>query len=182
MTFTCLEVGQPCPPIIKNIERYRRFSGAKLEVHDNGNYLLLVFLDGMTNKEVEALRSSKITFKTIEERETGFLLTLVGISSRLQFEIIFDPTLYKGARGQIAALEKSNLITLVGIDTRNMNVRALRVITPPKRLRTKWLSSWNSMINMKDCSRLYVQWINSLYRYTLDELWNMAAYEGKGGE
>lgn len=182
MEINMISVGETLPPISKNMEKYKKFNGAKLEVDSDGNYFMYVFIDGMTKNEEEALKNKKITFKVIEEEEYEFLLTLVGISDDLQFEIIFDPTLYKSNKVGIARFKKSNFITLVGVDTRNMIVKACRIFTIPDHLRKIWLDSWEKMIGIEYCNFIYMNWVSNLYQYPLKRLWEIGKYISKVGE
>src|SRR5690606_27619173 len=134
-----LGVGEPIPEQWRGAVQ-RGFEGAYLEaVKDDGFYALLC-LPNISGKEKETLKTTKINVRIVEN--DGMLLTLIRFGSTpLIFELNFDPTLYPDQRA-IELLDFSDLLQIVGIDTKDLTIQALRVVTIPRRLIDEWRKSW----------------------------------------
>lgn len=99
----------------------------------------------------------------------------------LIFELNLDPTLYKDGRGQ--NLLKSNMLTIVGIESTTNIINTLRYCNFPTRLYTKMITVWDRAKDIENYSQKYTRWVNDLdNRYSLIQLWDVANYAGKMGE
>lgn len=159
-------------------------------------YCLVVYMNGMSEKERELLRFGKIRVRVIQEGD--FLLTMVKFgSSELVFEISFDPLLYKD--GRMDNLINCNMIYVVGIESRDGIIKSLRLVNMPRRLLLRFVSVWGKVIgsresssdvksydkscNYSDYSRKYVRWVEDLdKRYSVLDLWGLGEDVGVMGE
>lgn len=159
----------------KTSKNYLNRNGAVMEITNEGGYLLTVFLQNMTFQEKLALKNGRIEFKIIEDRDTGFLLTLVDFGKyTMTFEIVFDPTLYKDNRRNVEIFDKSNTINIIGVESTTNTIKTLRYISIPNKLLARWKKAWTKMLTVENCNTKYMQWINNLYRYDLSTLWKRA--------
>jgi hypothetical protein len=104
--------------------------GAALDLAEDGQPFISFFLRDMTEKEAEHIGGGKI--ETAYWLDRGFWLGLLKIGEML-FEITFDPMVhYLSYQGFSRDLFRENrAVTIIGIDTADMVVRALRASTYP---------------------------------------------------
>lgn len=150
---------------------------AVLELAEGGGFYLLVYLPDMADSEAEHLRKGKMRFRII--RQGDFVHTLVGFGP-MQFELPFNPARYSEDR--LPDLLKSNMVTVVGVDSRSTLVRALRYVNLPLKLWEIYKRCWAALLGGLISSTDYELWVDGLMQYSLDELWERAEYVGAGGE
>jgi len=177
--FTKLEVGTP----------YTLFTGKDmsnqtasiLECNQNGDLFLNIYLNNITLEEIKILRTEIIETKLIQEG--NYLLALIKYKNNkgITFELEFDPTIYKDDR--ISKI-KSNMLTIVGIESNTNIIQTLRWYNIPQKLHSTWLSNWSEVMKIDNYSKGYKKWINDLHkRYSVLELWDWyGKYSGKMGE
>lgn len=155
-------------------------NGAVLEAIYNGGFMLVVYLNNMTLKEKQALESGKVEVRLIKETDT-FLMPLIKFDKQLEFGLIFDPTKYTDERKDI--LFKSNMVTIIGIESTTNTINTLRLANMPMRLFRLFIGSWEQAKSIENFGQKYNAWVDDLYnRYSDDELWKMGVYIGKMGE
>ncbi len=179
--FTALEVGKEFPMFSKSKEKTLNIDGAIIEMlpKEHG-YTLSLYMCNMILEEVKILRFNKISCKYIQEGD--FILTLIGYNnSNIIFEISLDPTLYKDNRSDF--LLKTNMITVVGIESTNNIVKTIRYCSVPIKLYNKWIEVWGRAKDIEGYSEKYTRWVDDLdRRYSLVQLWDIGVYIGKMGE
>lgn len=155
--------------------------GAVLEALPGGGFALMILLDNMSSKEKQVLNKEKITVNIIKETES-FILPLIHFrSSDLCFELDYDPTAYKDQRQE--DMNKSNMITMFGLESTNNTIQALRYFSMPMTLYRLFLGCWYNAKQQQDFSEKYRRWVNDLQsRYSVLQLWDMGVYIGKMGE
>lgn len=171
--FTKLEVGKPSPfPAKPN------FDGAHFEADQRG-FLFLIYLSAMNSKERRALKSEIIRSRVL--KDDNKLLTLIKFgTSDLIFELSFDPNLYKDNRSE--QINKVNTVQVVGIDSRDNTLQALRLASVPKNLLGTWRDCFQSAKEDDSFSKKYGAWLDQLYsRHSVLDLWNVAENTGTFG-
>lgn len=180
--FTAIKVGEEYT--LFDIDKVRGIDSAMLfeALSDNSGYAMNIYFADMTSEEANLIASAPISVRVLRDTPT-FVLPVVRFGrSPLLFEIIFDPTLYKDNRSMQLTLE-NNLVTIVGVDSNTNIVKALRLVSIPKRLREIWLTSWTKALEMNDFSRKYNMWVSDISRrYSPEKLWDMSVYVGKFGD
>lgn len=158
---------------VKDYDKYRNIEGVIMECEADGGFSLIFYLPNMTLQEKEMLRSAKIVFKALEDKEKGYILTLVKIG-KLIFEIEFDPTLYHDQRQSIETLTFGNAMHVFGVDSKTNILQSIRMIGLYDNLIKIWGAGWLKMIENKDGG--YKKWVTNWHRFNLDALWEMAGY------
>jgi len=158
-------------------------NGCVFEQMQGGGVALIVYLDNMTIQEQLVLKHAKISVRVIRE-DKDLLLTMIRYDgSPLIFEMSFDPTLYKNKPEQYNQFIKSNMLTIIGIDSNTNIIKTLRLVSVPKRLYSLWISVWMNALKNENFSQKYNKWIDDLdSRYSVIKLWNMAENYGKMGQ
>lgn len=179
--FTVLEVGKEFPMFSKSKYKTIGIDGCIIEMLPEGHgYTLSLYMSNMTQEEIKILRFNKISCKYIQEGD--FILTLISYnSSDILFELSLDPTLYKDDRSDF--LLKTNMLTVVGIESTNNIVKTIRYCSIPIKLYNKWLTAWSRAKEIESYSEKYIRWVDDLdRRYSLKQLWDIGVYIGKIGE
>ncbi|MDD4111347.1 MAG: hypothetical protein PHS54_07430 [Clostridia bacterium] len=181
--FSFLAVGQPLE-LFKTRPEFKYQDGAVFECLQGGTFAFIIYMNKITEQEKEILRKNKIRVKII--REDDFLLTMINyVGTPLVFEMSFDPTLYKD--GRFFSLSKSNLITIIGVDSSNNIIQTLRTVSTPPKLfgiwQKYWLKPWNISHYQEDFTIRYKEWVDNLdTKYTVLQLWERGEYIGVMGE
>jgi hypothetical protein len=181
--FTVLLVGQPFE-LFKTRPDLHCADGAIMELLPGGTFAIIVYMNQMTKHEKEILRKNKIKVKIICEDD--FILTMINyVGSPLIFEMSFDPTLYKD--GRLFDISKSNLVTIIGVDSSNNVIQTLRTVSTPLKLfeiwKKYWFKPWDISHHQKDFSIQYKKWVDNLdLKYTVLQLWERGEYIGSMGE
>ncbi len=173
--FHKLEVGKPFD-LFANIVH---FDSCIMEVMNDGTFMLVIFLRGMSNIERELLRKGTINTRIIENG--NLILPLVRFNnSDLIFEINFNPFLYKDERKILAG--KSNMVNIIGIELIDYTVQTIRFVNMPLKLYSKYITNWN-LGDPLEYSKQYITWVDELQsKYSVLDLWNMGQYIGRFGE
>lgn len=155
-------------------------NGGILEIlHDKG-LMLVLYMQNMRKSEEQAIRKSKIHVRTIKEWPNMLMLIRFASPDNLIFEISFDAGLYSDERRNY--LGETNLLQIVGVESTNNTIRAMRLVSIPRNLLATMVRYWSPSTD-KDHFARYRCWIDNLYaRYTTMQLWNMAEYTGQLGE
>jgi hypothetical protein len=174
--FKCIAIGDDFE--LFTGRNYKNTTGCILEINQEGDFTLVVYLDKMTPEEEFLLSKSKITVKQIREYNYVLFLMQFGNTDFI-FEISFNPFLYKDNRRNI--IGKSNMVLMVGVDSNTNKIKTLRQFNLPKQMFMSLITQ--SKNNDKYYSEKYTRWINDLdNRYSVIKLWAMATYIGKMGE
>jgi len=95
-------------------------------------------------------------------------------------ETPFDPTVYQAhipdSREQIM---RTGLVTIVGVDSNTMTIRALRALSLPahfkRAIREAWQDAWDNPVY----SQQYARWVDAVkICYTLQEMFDRAEHMG----
>ena len=179
--IVALQVGKPFPMFTNSQRNMISTDGCIFEAlpKDQG-YILCLYANRMSKREYEILRHEEIKCKYIQEGD--FILTLIGYgNTELMFEISYDPTLYKDGRG--INFIKSNMLTVVGIESTTNVINTLRYCNIPVKLYSKLITIWDKAKDIENYSQKYTNWMNDLdSRYSLLELWDIGVYAGEMGE
>ncbi|BCV23260.1 hypothetical protein [Gelria sp. Kuro-4] len=167
-----LKVGEPFSVRLPSGEEKVYF-----ELAEGGGFYWIVGLPKMTESEIEVLKRKPIKFYTIQEQGFVYLLARIGY---MEFELHFNPALYAYAPDRLAFLTKSNMVTLVGVDSETNIVRVLRYFNLPLRLWDKLQASWQ--VVLREGGKVYDDWVETLRSFSLDDLYRRAEYVGRGGE
>lgn len=155
--------------------------GAVMESLEDGQFCISVFLTNMSEKEKKLLKDANITVKLFKDTDY-FLLPLTGFSDKLNFSLIFDPFKYKDKKRK-ENLYKSNMVTVIGVESTTNIVQAIRYCNMPRKLFLAMIVAYDTAKEIKGFSKRYDRWVDDLYsRYTDDQLWQMATYIGRMGE
>lgn len=139
---------------------------------------LLVLGPNFTEKEVERFRNEPIHVRVM--RESSFVLSLIRFgSSRLMFELIFDPTRYQDQRA-VEVLSQMNTVTFFSVDTASNILRSIRYTNAPEKWRQVLLKSWREAFFAQDYSERYQRWVKELEsRYSMMSLWEYGSPLGR---
>jgi hypothetical protein len=149
---------------------------------DGSGYALNIYMADMLEEEAKIIASSPVVARVMTDSPSLMLPIIRFGSSPLIFEIIFDPTIYKDNRSMQLALD-CNMVQIVGVDSRTNIVKALRLASMPKKLRSMWLTSWSRAYEDPDFSAKYKRWTEDIAsRYPLTDLWERSVYVGKFGD
>jgi len=175
-----LEVGKEFPMFINSKRNMVNADGCIFEILPENDYIICIYMRGMNKNEISALRYEKIKCKYIQEGD--FILPLIRYgNTELIFELNLDPTLYKDGRGN--NLLKTNMLTIVGIESMTNVINTLRYCNFPVRLYSKLITIWDKAKDINNYSDKYTRWVNDIdNRYSLVQLWDMGIYIGKMGE
>jgi hypothetical protein len=173
-----IAVGEPFT-LVDSI-KYMNFSGCVLESTEQGDFILPIYLNNMSNQEKLALRKSTIKVKVIKDANY-LVLHLIDIKGLGQFELIFNPLLYTGEKRD--NFLKSNLITIIGIESTKNIVQTIRQVNMPKQMYINFLGQFQEGKEIENYSNRYNRWIDDLIsRYSVEQLWDRGNYIGKLGE
>jgi hypothetical protein len=155
--------------------------GAIIEMLQDGRYVLIVYLAGMTLEEQIALKTSKIHVRVIKETD-DFILTLIRYgNSPLIFEMSFDPTLYSDERRKL--FTKSNMLHIIGVDSNTNIIKTLRYCSMPYKLFDVYKDAFKLALTRENFSQKYKNWVDDLdQRYTTVQLWGIAKNYGQMGQ
>jgi hypothetical protein len=180
MELVEISVGEKFP-LFKNSDM-RGQTGMVFEAIDAGGYAMLIYMDGMSKEEVDVLNDHRIDVRIFKDSPALVLPLIKFIDSPIQFEIIFDPTLYKDQRAMQLAFD-NNLINLYAIDSDTNIVKAIRSFNMPKKLREIWVTAWTLAFEEEAFSPRFTKWVNDVTsRYSLTELWGRGESIGYMGE
>ncbi len=150
--------------------------------YDTSGYMLIVALPDMSPVEARTIRRAPVAVGAIIE--SPFVLPVWAFEgSELYGETPFNPTLYgeliPGARESI---DRANLVTIVGVDSASMIVRALRVANLPRAWVERTGRAWQAAWDGPNYSARYQKWLDRLMARSLDEIVRRAEPMGKLGE
>jgi hypothetical protein len=150
---------------------------------DPAGYILIAFLRGMTDREAKILDRNKVRVSAIVKGACVMPIWRWA-GSQLYAETPFDPTVYlplvPGAKEQLL---RSNLVTLVGVDSTTIITRVLKVANLPQRFIDAAHEAWKGAWDDLDYSAKYAQWRMELTsEHSLDRLVAQAEYLGCLGD
>jgi hypothetical protein len=144
---------------------------------DPSGFILIVAMAGMTDREAEIIRKHKMTISAFTDRECVLPLWRFE-DGDVYGETPFDPTVYQaripGSREQIM---RTGLVTIVGVDSNTMTIRALRALSLPahfkRAIREAWQNAWDNPVY----SQQYARWVDAIkVAYTLQEMFDRAEH------
>ncbi len=178
--FQTFTVGQPFR--FRDAETCLRNCEAFLLEWDRSGYMLIVALPGMTPGEVDIIKRNLVCVSALVEG--ACVLPIWRFSGSALFgETPFDPTKYRKWIPEFPSLlPKSNLVTVMGVDSATMIVKVLRAANLPKTFVAKAVNAWQRAWDDPSYSARYSQWIDSLMLRSLDDISARAEYMGRLGD
>lgn len=136
---------------------------------DVSGYMLIIALPGMTDEEALVVRQNRVAVKAVIDGP--FVLPFWEFEgSPLYGETPFDPTAYRAMLPESTTeIPQANLVTVVGVDSASMLVRALRVANLPagwRRVVPAWEPAWED----PEYRSRYAAWLDRLATLSLDEV------------
>ncbi len=174
-----LEVGKPFELFAGR--DYSGIDGCMFELLHDGSFVLIVYMNNMTEKEREVLRKTKIETRIIQETDYFIIHLIKFTGTPLIFEIDFDPTLYPDERKDMIA--ESNMVSIIGVESNDNTIQTLRLANMPLGLHEKLVAAWIQAKEIEGFSKKYKAWIMDLQsRYSVLGMWKMGVYMGKRGD
>ena len=138
---------------------------AFMELSEGGGFYILIYLPDITESEAMQMRKGKLEFRFM--REGNFVFTLLGLGP-MQFEFPFNPKKYDA--NKIMNLFRSNMATIIAVDTQSTLVRAIRYVSIPMGLWETYKECWPETDKQE-----YDLWADSIMRrYSIYDLWAIA--------
>jgi hypothetical protein len=146
---------------------------------DPSGFILIIAMVDMTDREAEIIRKHKMTVSAFTGGECVLPLWRFA-DSDVYGETPFDPTVYRAripdSREQIM---RANIVTIVGVDSNTMTIRALRAVSFPahftRAIREAWQGVWDNPVY----SQQYARWVDTMkVCYTLQEMFDSAEHTG----
>ena len=137
---------------------------------DRSGYMLIIALPGMTNREADVVKQHKVQVRALIEGV--FVLPFWRfMDSALYGETPFDPMAYRSSLPEsIKEIPQTNLITVVGLDSASMFVRALRVANLPAAWLRRVVPAWEPAWEDPEYRSRYAAWLDRLATLSLDEV------------
>lgn len=162
-------------------KHFNLMDGCVLEaLEDRDGFLMTIYLNNMSREEKDLLNHRTIKTRMIKNGNKVLFITRYG-DSPLMFEASFDPTLYKDLRAMQITFE-NHMVTFVGVERATNEVQTLRMANFPMKLKQALITAWSSAYEDENYSMKYANWVQSLYRYDMFQLWEMAEDVGYFGE
>ncbi|UJF36562.1 hypothetical protein [Paenibacillus hexagrammi] len=145
-------------------------------------YMLILFMPNMTRLESELISSGKIQFRVLKET-SSFMLALARFgNSDLIYEIGIDPNQYEEKELMKLCID-NNMMAVVGLDSVDNTIKAMRYGNMPNGLRQKFIAAWTNARAQEGFGEKYRRWIADLWgRYDTFRMWDIATYVGRLGE
>lgn len=180
MNFERIAVGEP---LAGAREAQLRNQTLMLLEWGNSGYTLYVALPNMTEQEAEIIKHNKIKVRMLGEADC-LLPVWQFIDSPIFGETPFDPTLYLPYYLDCKEdLPKTNLVTIVGVDSATMIVQTLRAANLPNNWRPIVSSAWSDVWEDPTYSKRYSAWLDKvIQRYTPKQLLRGSLRMGYLGE
>lgn len=178
---TLLSVGEKYPLFEQNTRLFHGLDGGILEAFPEGEGLIYtLYLQKPSSEEIRLVQERKMSVRLLED--TPYCLPLIQFgSSRMIFEMSFDPTLYPDDRAfQIG--RSNNVLTIVLVDSESNTVRALRSANLPLAFIERCTNLWKLAFADIHFSDNYKKWYAQKQKHPLETLWDRAIYLGKLGE
>jgi hypothetical protein len=180
MNFERIAVGEP---LAGAREAQLRNQTLMLLEWGNSGYTLYVALPNMTEQEAEIIKHNKVKVRMLGEADC-LLPVWQFIDSQLFGETPFDPTLYLPYYLDCKEdLPKTNLVTIIGVDSATMIIKALRAANLPNNWRHIVSNAWSDAWEDPTYSKRYNAWIDTVIaQYTPKQLLREALRIGYLGE
>lgn len=181
MDLQRFEVGKPLA--YRDVETRIRNQTLMLLEWDNSGYILIIALPDMTEKETAIIKKNRVRVHAIAE--SGYILPVWHFTgSQLFGETPFDPTAYRNYIPNYSELlPKTNLVTIIGVDSATMVIKALRAANLPSAAVKMATSAWESILDDTSYSSKYARWVDDLTtRYSIKEILELAKYIGRLGD
>lgn len=149
----------------------------------NSGYTLYVALPDMSEQEAEIIKQNKVKVRVFQTANC-VLPVWQFVGSQLFGETPFDPTLYLPYYPDCKEdLPKTNLVTIIGVDSATMIVQALRAANLPNNWRRIVSNAWSAAWEDPMYSKRYNAWIDTVIaQYTPKHLLREALRIGYLGE
>lgn len=155
-----ISVGEPFDGPIP-ISRQAAF----MELSEGGRFYILIYLPDITDSETYEISKGNLEFRFLREKD--FVFTLLGLGP-MQFEFPFNPKKYDANKAM--NLFRSNMATIIAVDTRSTLVRAIRYVSIPLGLWDVYRECWPETDKQE-----YELWADSIFRrYSIYDLWAIA--------
>lgn len=166
----------------RNVDQVVRGRDRVVLEWDQSGFILICAMTDMTEVESQNLSQNKVRVSAMIEGE--FILPVWRFAgSQVYGETPFDPTVYRpyvpGSREQIL---DSRIVTIVGVDSETMVVRALRAANLPPRFIRATQDAWKTAWDDPTYSKRYASWIGTMMCYSTEELIERAEYTGSLGD
>jgi hypothetical protein len=181
-SFNIISVGQELS-ILKFKDNLKIDCGLRFEAFETNGYIMVIYMNKMTKKEIEILKNQEINVRVIKESDSLILAMIRFGNEQIIFEIIFDPTAYNNYNRSMQ-LKLNNIINIVGVDSETNLVTMIRNINMSEGLRQEWIKSWEKAFKERESySSKYKEWIADIRnRHSIIELWNKGVNVGKLGD
>lgn len=172
------KVGQtvPYPFNTANVQ-----DGAILTLDAEGAACLGIYFGGMTKEEALAIRKKPISTAAVSE--PPYWLGAIKIGPVI-CELEYDP-MRDVKRGQPFSADffrENSLVTILGIDSRDMNLRALRAATYPPKLLRSLFEAYSEFTPDEKYSMGYQTFLFRHRKGTIEDLWQKMTKTGAFGE
>lgn len=175
-----LQIGAPFPLFPKGTKTMQNQNGCIMEFLEEASFISMIFLRDMTELEKEMLLNAKIFVRVFAEDILKLFIVRFA-NSFLVFEMSFNPSLYKDDKSKL--IEKSNLLAIIGIESRNLKTQTIRLVNIPKAMHKALVDLTQDTKNFKNYNELYNNWYKDITsRYDTLKLWDMSYYLGRMGE
>lgn len=169
-----LEVGKRVPsPFCDIVIR----DGALFKFAEDGSTYLPIYFFDMSNEEAQEIRAGKI--RTAYLAEPPFWLGFIRIGSII-CELEVDPMLELNAGHSFSAefFRENALVTILGIDSKGMVLKAGRAVTYPSKFLSSLYLTFSRFTPSGDYSRQYQAYLAHLRRFDEKTLWQRAEQSG----
>ncbi len=149
----------------------------------NSGYTLYVALPDMSEQEAEIIKQNKVKVRVFQTADY-VLPVWQFVGSQLFGETPFDPTLYLPYCPDCKeAIPRTNLVTIIGVDSATMIIKALRAANLPNNWRHIVSNAWSDAWEDPTYSKRYNAWIDTVIaQYTPKQLLREALRIGYLGE
>lgn len=181
LEFIKISVGSPFPLYKESTKNLKGKDGAFFEADGNGQgYLFCIYFSNMNDREIETIRAKNVTVRVYEN--DGMVVPLLRFgSSKMIFEMVFDPTLYVDERA-FQFTESNNIITIFGIDSVTNVVKVIRSSNLPLKMIQFCKECWARAVLDLQFSQKFKTWYQNLQLIPLETLWQRGIDVGRLGE
>jgi hypothetical protein len=155
--------------------------GAAFTLLEDGQPFIAIYLNCMTEEEIEHISARPI--ESAYWSEGGFWLGILKIGRMMQ-ELSFDPMIhvlnYQSFSPEL--FRENRIVTIVGIDSADMTVRALHAATYPWKFLRSLFEAFKGFCPQEGYSEAYGKIINEHDHLPLTALWGKFTPGGYFGE
>ncbi|MEA4884223.1 MAG: hypothetical protein VB144_11330 [Clostridia bacterium] len=175
--YMAMSVGQRLD--YRNVDQVVRGRDMMLLDWDQSGFILIIAMTDMADQESEIIRHNKMLVSAFTDHKNVLPLWRFA-DSEIYGETPFDPTMYRPyVPGSREAILRTHIVTMVGVDSNTMIIRALRAVSLPayfnRAIQEAWQDAWDNPFY----SQQYAQWVDAMkVCYTLQEMFDRAEHMG----